>query len=50
MWDYAIAHAGYLKNQHPTDALPNIPHEKGHRDPLTPYEAYTGREPDGANV
>src|SRR5579871_5952988 len=51
MWDYAIEHAGFLKNRHPTAALPNVSLEKGrHREPMTPYEAYTGKMPDCTNI
>src|SRR5205814_2193863 len=50
MWDYAIDHAVYLKNRHPTDALPNDPSKRSSREPMSPYKAYTGKAPEGANV
>ena len=50
MWDYAIKYSVYLKNQHPTEALPNDPSKRSSREPMSPYEAYTGKVPEGANI
>ena len=40
LWDYAVAHANYLRNRAPTRAL------KG----MTPYEAWHGHKPDVSHL
>lgn len=50
MWDYTTEHSGFLKNRIPTKALPLTLDEEGHKRSMTPYEAYTGKQPDLVNL